>query len=207
MTIYDTYAECKKNHPEKDVLTTGKKWDGNSRWVGKFLPNDGSRIIDEESWIFCNPADYLTSLEEFFDDGYKFVDGDVYINEDGFVDIVGDEYDIDYVNTRTEVDFTCFVLSAKALEESKTEKTNRQYKDVMKEIKVTEKFEYVEFKCKSFFELSEPFNLQELYFDANGDKDKKSKVLTELHLSQLFFRGAEIYRRIEIETPEQKKDK
>lgn len=59
------------------------------------------------------------------------------------------------------------------------------------------KFEHEVIGVSSFFELAESFKSGELYFDAMGYPDCKRKIETELHLSQLYFQGYKIYRRIE----------
>ncbi len=58
------------------------------------------------------------SLEAFFEAGHKFVVGDIYLNKNGIVKIVGKDIGDVYANIRTEFDSVCFVLSAKALEDN-----------------------------------------------------------------------------------------
>ena len=112
MTTYNTYAEAKIANKYKDIYELD----------GMFQAVDNAPTSHfANGWILCNPADHCMGLEAFFDAGHKLVVGDSYINYDGDVYIVGEEYNIEYSNTRTEVDSECFVLSAKALNDQAIE--------------------------------------------------------------------------------------
>ncbi len=106
MTTYNTYEECKINHPEDNIYHS----DGSG-----FAP--GSKPQRFGFWTICNPADHCMSLEAFFEAGHEFVVGDFFIGVSGFVVFVkeGNEH---AVNKRYDSDNKCFVLSAKALEDN-----------------------------------------------------------------------------------------
>ncbi len=107
MTTYNTYAEAKIANPLKETY----ELDG--------LFGTKEELIDcgVVGFIYeSRPADHCTSLEAFFDAGHKFEDGDIYLNKNGIVKIVGKDIGDVYANIRTEFDSVCFVLSAKALE-------------------------------------------------------------------------------------------
>lgn len=128
MITYNTYAEAKIAHQGSEIVTTGPNWKHkNKNLVGKFSPftdsPDGafSHIIGDESWIICKPVDYLMSLDDFFEAGHKFVDGDYYIALNGDVEIVGRDFKSDKINIRHGFDGKMFVLSAKALDDRAVE--------------------------------------------------------------------------------------
>jgi len=82
---YDTYQEAKAAHPDCDaIVTTGKNWKHKDKsevgkfqaaWLrfGEYMTHPGKRdddesfIIDDESFVICNPSDYEQPemIEEF----------------------------------------------------------------------------------------------------------------------------------------------
>ncbi|AUR89932.1 lipocalin family protein [Vibrio phage 1.135.O._10N.222.54.B6] len=64
----------------------------------------------------CNPADHCMTVEKFLADGHKFVEGDVYLDDDGSV-VTVKSYSICLDNQPVPCDYTRFILRAEALEE------------------------------------------------------------------------------------------
>lgn len=66
---YKTYAEAKIANPGSEIVTTGKRWAGGKDLLGTFeaviAVAIGRHIIDDKSWVICNPADYCSSVKEF----------------------------------------------------------------------------------------------------------------------------------------------
>lgn len=60
---------------------------------------------------------YKMTVEEFFNKGYKFVDGDSYTNRRGIVMVVGKDVCVGYANARLDTDLQRYVVSAKTLKE------------------------------------------------------------------------------------------
>lgn len=86
---YKTYAEAKIANPDSEIVTTGKDWGGGKDFIGTFeaviTGSIGRHVIDDISWVICNPADYCSSVKEFLESGFKFGEGDKFIGIDGVV--------------------------------------------------------------------------------------------------------------------------
>ncbi|AUR91068.1 hypothetical protein NVP1154O_55 [Vibrio phage 1.154.O._10N.222.52.B12] len=85
MKIYDTYQEAKIENPESEIVTTGPKWSGRKDRVGKFTELTTLLCIKDDAWVTCKPADYLPSLEWFFDEGHSLKHGDLISDRNGNV--------------------------------------------------------------------------------------------------------------------------
>lgn len=59
---------------------------------GKFQPMFDAPSPTSHKWKLCKPADYLPSLEWFFDEGHSLVDGDLISDRDGNVIEIGKVY-------------------------------------------------------------------------------------------------------------------
>jgi len=100
MKTYKTFSECKLAHPECDVY--------HNECDNKFSPESHTKY-----WEKCNPADYLMSLEEFLDKGFKFEVGDIYLDHcRQLVRVTRPDID----NAPARLDYDRYVLKAKVLE-------------------------------------------------------------------------------------------
>jgi hypothetical protein len=102
MKTYRTFALCKLAHPERDVYQ-----DIN---CNLFAPKSYG-----ESWIKRRPEDYLMSMEEFLNNGYKLTDGDYFMNTSGIVVSVPEPDSYSY-NAPSPLDCRRYILKAKDLE-------------------------------------------------------------------------------------------
>jgi hypothetical protein len=102
MKTYRTFALCKLAHPDRDVYQ-----DIN---CNLFAPKPY-----DESWVKRRPEDYLMSLEEFLNNGYKLTDGDYFMNTSGIVVSVPEPDSYSY-NAPSPLDYRRYILKAKALE-------------------------------------------------------------------------------------------
>ena len=119
---YKTYAEAKIANPDSEIVTAGEKWGGGSEFIGIFeaLALDGSvhggelgsHEISDEAWVICNPADYCSSLKEFFDAGFELARGDLVVMLSGIADNVRS---VSAMNDRDFNDYKRYILSAAAL--------------------------------------------------------------------------------------------
>lgn len=120
MKTYNTYQEAKIANPSREIYYSNfanKSVYGTFESINKFTD-----VIHK-----CSPSDYYMTLGEFFAKGYKFVDGDLFINHIGELKTVGkikkdNYYDTDIANEPDDYDYNynSFVLRAKALEQVET---------------------------------------------------------------------------------------
>ena len=114
---YRTYAEAKIANPDSEIVTTGEKWNGEKFLVGSFaaatIESFGDFPLGSSAWIFCNPADYCSSLKEFIGHGFKLVAGDKVITIGGGVFGIKDK-NTGYNNSCKD-DHKRYILSASAL--------------------------------------------------------------------------------------------
>ena len=118
MATYTSYAQAKIAHPDSEIVTTCKHWNGNKSLIGLFQPlGDGdpgrSHCIGEGMWVTCNPADYCSTLEEFLESGYKLDLGDWVVNTYGNATEI---YSRNAMNSRGYNDGKCYILQAAALD-------------------------------------------------------------------------------------------
>ena len=174
MNTYPTYQAAKIANPDKEIVTTAPDWDANKDCIGKFEPLSSYHWLDDDSgWTICNPADYCMTVKQFLDAGHKFVEGDLYIDDDGRVEKIGGEPSGE--NQPIKGDNNRYVLKAKALEETKTYRYE----------KVTD----------SIFDLKEEFERGELFsFDGDGHE---LQIETEGDFSYAHVHE-NLYRRIEV---------
>ena len=102
MTTYNSYEAAKIANPESDIY----------EFEGYFSSFKG---IGSKK---CNPADCRMTIEKFLDDGYKFVDGDAFLNSRGEVVIITNAQSNNRIIGGDE---RRFVLRAAALENIPTE--------------------------------------------------------------------------------------
>lgn len=72
MATFKSYVEAKIAHPDQDIYldeSVFRVW----------------RYDQIKSGTKCNPADYCITVEKFLDDGHKFVEGDIYLEDGGSV--------------------------------------------------------------------------------------------------------------------------
>lgn len=113
---YKAYAEAKIANPDCEIVTTGEKWNGEKSLVGSFaaatVESFGDFPLGSVAWIFCNPADYCSSLKDFLNAGFKLDGGDKYIDDNGSVCEVRFR---DVINIAVKDRSDLYVLSAAAL--------------------------------------------------------------------------------------------
>lgn len=80
---YKTYAEAKIANPDSEIVTTGKNWGGTGFLIGTFEIKSEEHYLGDSSWVICNPADYCSSIKEFFDAGFVLNVGDSFIGRSG----------------------------------------------------------------------------------------------------------------------------
>lgn len=110
---YKTYAEAKIANPDREIVTTGKKWNGCDDAIGIFEKKMKEHQMGDDAWVICNPADHCSSIKEFLEAGFKFAIGDIWLSGDNILVIV------DLVDARTnkyqDADENRYILSAVAL--------------------------------------------------------------------------------------------
>lgn len=117
MTTYNTYQEAKIANPEYAIFEYQGDF-GTDKEILDLFDIQGREMKE------CNPADYCMTVDKFLADGHKFVDGDLYQNEDGRVFTVGSlGYEAKYCNLLSSYCFTSkiLILRAAALENIPTE--------------------------------------------------------------------------------------
>lgn len=103
MNVYNTYAKAKIDNPNSSIVGSGCY----------FTSIDDASI--PEIYNVCNPADHCSTVDEFLDAGYEFVDGDLYIGMFGWVCEVGIVTSNEEANDRSDDDCKRYVLRAEAL--------------------------------------------------------------------------------------------
>jgi hypothetical protein len=106
MTTYSTYQEAKIANPECEIFHVN----GICFFNYEALASD-----------ICNPSDYCMTVEKFFADGHKFVDGDICLGQnDNFLVISGSRL-INGWNDESQIidGIDRYVLRAAALKEKK----------------------------------------------------------------------------------------
>ena len=120
MTTYNTYQEAKIANPECEIYQLERNGlfahcDHHKAELVRFIEFDSAGIK-------CNPADYCMTVEKFLADGYRFVDGDLYIDWKGCVRGVGMiGHSVDACNDVRYIEDSLgsYILRAAALEEKK----------------------------------------------------------------------------------------
>jgi len=140
MKTFNTYQEAKIENKDSEILKARDDWQGREELIGKFIANKQDKIggipyVGEGYFEICNPADYCITVEQFLRDGHKFVDGDLFINHLRELKSVGkiikgNHYTPDEANSPDKYDDNCFILRAKALEQTETPEEKEAF-DVM----------------------------------------------------------------------------
>jgi len=178
MTTYNSYEEAKIAMPEACIVKY--KHDGKYRFTG--MPTgEGTTLCNGSE--FAEPADHCMTVEQFLNDGHKFVNGDIYIYSDGLVETVDSANKSNKLNMG---DSSRYILRAAALKKPKRVKV-----------------EYVKVE-DSIFDLRPEFEAGELYFRWLGNDEEGSggvwydKITTESMLLCRYEEGRLLRR---IETP------
>lgn len=131
MKIYDTHQEAKIENPDCDIYVLERK---TALMCGKFQPmSDAPTDHFCNGWRICKPADYLPSLEWFFDEGHALKSGDLISDRNGNVIEVGK------VNVTHRVLDEGYVLRAAALTEKKVITESPEEKEALDMIDTTSK--------------------------------------------------------------------
>lgn len=133
MKIYDTYQEAKIENPGSDIYMLDSK---TALMNGKFQLMLDAPSPTSHKWRLCKPADYLPSLEWFFDEGHKLSGGDLYIDICGRVrGVKSDPMTLHCINLRDERDNKRYILRAAALTETKVITETPEEKEAFDAIK------------------------------------------------------------------------
>ena len=111
MTTHKSYAECKIAHPDSEIVTPS---------IDSSMPCSMDPIFEVKAnheigkfaWVICNPADYCSSLEDYFDAGFELVRGDWVVTPNGIADNVRS---VSAMNGRDFNDGKRYILSVAAL--------------------------------------------------------------------------------------------
>ena len=116
MKKYNSYTEAKIDNPDCEVYKfLPRIITGDGHYFASNNDLNGAAIVNG-SIFKCNPADHCMTLEQFFDDGHKLVDGDVYLGGCDNVCVVGLDIVASGANTRHRNDNKRYILRAKSLE-------------------------------------------------------------------------------------------
>ena len=166
------------------------------------IANPDSPARPGEKWELCNPADYCMTVKQFFDAGHKFVEGDMYVTEGAITPVnVGTDWGVEQCNEPHDDDDNCYVIKAKALEETNTIPTETQEeKEALDAIEKTYRYEKV---TDSIFDLKEEFERGELYFAWLGNPEPVSNSvgydkITDEKMLLCRYEEKRILRRIEV---------
>lgn len=121
MNTYNTYQEAKIANPESEIYAGSCKF--------KVITGSPTNHF-ANGWKVCNPADYCMTVEQFLDDGHKFVDGGLYIGANGEVIVVGETISAAVANLGRSGDNNRLVLRAAALNQTETPEEKEAF-DVM----------------------------------------------------------------------------
>ncbi|AUR98085.1 hypothetical protein NVP1247A_11 [Vibrio phage 1.247.A._10N.261.54.E12] len=169
MDMYPTYESAKIANPECDI------YEHNCTPMGRlFTPGLMHSVMNGSYNKKCNPADHCMTVEKFLADGYKFVDGDAYLDRAGDIEVVGKLLSVSVVSEKGHGDEYRYILRAAALETKEPKRTKESYEKV----ELTRK----EFACELIEgnSLYTPDKRVELYFDefSGKMKGKNSKGLS-----------------------------
>lgn len=187
MKTFETYQAAKIAMPKACIVKY--KYGGNYRFTG--MPTrEGTTLCNGSE--FAEPQDHCMTVKQFFENGHKFIEGDLMIGRGGLVIKVSNW--LDY-NSLLEDDDKRYVLSAKALEEANTIPTETpEGKEALD--KKTYRYEKVEFDDKwKYFKLMQEegdlyVNCVDLSFEGfYGDN---------INLANALHDESCIYRRIEV---------
>lgn len=217
MKTYNTYQEAKIANPECEIAVKKKAADdfgdaicfqavvADSSWSDGYVfsdDEDSSPRISDGYWKICNPADHCMTVKEFLGDGYRFEDGDLYLNSAGSVEKIDTAEFCKVMNGKDSDGMDNFrhVLSAAALEKPKQiiDTARKAFStDSIPKLKRT-KIEFVKVD-DSIWHLEPDFRRGELFaFDGNRDY---VQIETEGDFT-LSHSSDNIYRRIETEIDE-----
>lgn len=128
-------------------------------------------------------SEHRMTMGEFLDNGYKFVDGDMYTSShNSFTFTVGSDIDVRDANTRSAVDHHRTVVYAKALQKPRTKTIYEKVND-------------------SLFSLENDFESGKLYFKM---RDEEYHEITKLPSFTSKYHNGNVYRKVEVEiTPMQ----
>lgn len=187
--VYNSFKECKINHPMCDVWKP-------SGYRDHFSPN-----YSDFCSLQCHAKDYLVSVEDFLNEGLQFHGGDLILDLDNVVLEVGEEgFTVEEANTRYSCDKGMFVVSAYELDNSyesaflsKRENIiNGQIKTTLKEVrKLRGKKDLApEIKelCESFINSVEKLSLYpsayNLYCEHHKSSGNRRKVLSYMDFNK-----------------------
>ncbi|QWX10246.1 hypothetical protein PP411_gp47 [Vibrio phage vB_VpP_BT-1011] len=147
MKAYKTYQEAKINNPDSVIVVFIKPGsEHHGRFEVQIIDGIGSQLMHPSGhWHICKPADYLPSLEWFFGEGYKLVNGDIFINKKGEPVEIGKDYHgiiiyPQFANERIpSTDSECYVLRADALTKMKFVTESPEEKEALDMIDTTSK--------------------------------------------------------------------
>lgn len=104
---YKTYAEAKIANPDCDIFSNGEEFGAIKNAPTSHFAN---------AWVICNPADYCSSLKEFFDNDLILVKGDAILEIlDGYEGVFKIWTNATSFNEPDDEDETRYILSAAAL--------------------------------------------------------------------------------------------
>lgn len=113
---YKTYAEAKIANPDSEIVTTNKRWSGCDDVVGYFEKRMRAHQLSDDGWVVCNPADYCSSLKDFFDAGFRLASGDKIIGVDKSVWNIAEHSEFNHPDEDDDEDVNRYILSASALD-------------------------------------------------------------------------------------------
>ena len=114
MTTYNSYETAKIANSEYAIFEYQGNFGTDKEILDMF--DIQSREMKE-----CNPADHCMTVEKFLADGHKFVEGDIYLDADGSVRIIGDDCSVRAANFKGGCDYLLYILRDAALEKIPTE--------------------------------------------------------------------------------------
>lgn len=147
MKAYKTYQEAKINNPNSVIVVFIKpRSEHHGIFQARIVDGIGGQLMHPSGhWHICKPADHLPSLEWFFGEGHKLVNGDIFINKKGELVEVGKDYHgitihPQFANERIpSTDSECYVLRADALTKMKFVTESPEEKEALDMIDTTSK--------------------------------------------------------------------
>ncbi len=121
MTTYNTYQEAKIAMPNACICVF--KNEGKDTFFGT-PTREGTTLHNGSK--FAEPQDYCMTVERFLADGYKFIEGDLYLEAYGKIREVysTDSYIMDL---KAAGDYSRYILRAAALETKEQKRTKVEY--------------------------------------------------------------------------------